>query len=171
MNDFERYIRTTGRRVRILRQDVGWSQDDLADAVAGCGYEISRANISKIERDAVQPSGAAVAALAKALGTTADYLLMLSDVATERDESPPPLSGEALEIGRMFDSLPASRQRDLMIQARIYAVDRMTAAGQVLALLDAIGSEPGLLDELSRIIEQSHKRNGGRVSGYWDEVG
>lgn len=61
---------TTGRRVKLLRNDLGLSQEELGRAVG-----VAKTTISGIERDA-QGIGGVAQKLAAALGTTTDYLLM-----------------------------------------------------------------------------------------------
>ena len=64
-----------GERVHLLRRRLGWTQRELAEAA-----KINLNNLARIERSEIRdPGGQAVARLARALGTTADYLLGLSE--------------------------------------------------------------------------------------------
>jgi transcriptional regulator with XRE-family HTH domain len=64
-----------GERVHLLRRRVGWTQRELGEAAG-----INTNTIARIERsDVKDPGGQMVARLARALGTTTDYLLGLSE--------------------------------------------------------------------------------------------
>ena len=64
-----------GERVHLLRRRVGWTQRELGEAAG-----INANTIARIERsDVKDPGGQIVARLARALGTTTDYLLGLSE--------------------------------------------------------------------------------------------
>lgn len=73
------FFDTTGKRVRILREDKGLSQVQLAAEMERFGVSINNSFISRIEKSSANPSMEVLVALAKALGTTTDYLLLLSD--------------------------------------------------------------------------------------------
>ncbi len=62
-------------RVRQLREEKGWSQGQLT-TYSG----VSKGQVSKIEKgDRKYPSASVIMKLAKALDTTTDYLLGLTD--------------------------------------------------------------------------------------------
>lgn len=64
-----------GERIHLLRRRLDWTQRELAKAAA-----INLNNLARIERSEIRdPGGQVVARLAKALGTTTDYLLGLSE--------------------------------------------------------------------------------------------
>jgi transcriptional regulator with XRE-family HTH domain len=79
------YFNTTGKRIRLLRQDLNISQTGLAHAMRKLGIDISHQYISELERTDKTPSGDVLSGLARVLGTTTDYLLLLTEDAT-----PPP---------------------------------------------------------------------------------
>ena len=62
-----------GRRIRELRQKMGWSQDNLAQRVG-----IRQKQISSYERGANVPSGDVLIALAKAFDVSLDYLAQIA---------------------------------------------------------------------------------------------
>jgi transcriptional regulator with XRE-family HTH domain len=64
-----------GRRLRLARTRRGLSQEGLARRV-----DASKNSVQNWERNDTLPRAEAVAALALALGVSADYLLGLSDV-------------------------------------------------------------------------------------------
>lgn len=73
-----------GERIHLLRRRLGWTQRELGEA-----SKINTNTIARIERSEVRdPGGQMVARLARALGTTTDYLLGLSEesgVESERE--------------------------------------------------------------------------------------
>lgn len=81
-----------GARVKGLRQEKGWPQPRLADAVRALGVPVAEGEISRIETGAIKNPGLAkLAGLAKALGTSTDYLLGI----TKSPAPCPPGSPEA----------------------------------------------------------------------------
>lgn len=82
-----------GARVKDLRQEKGWPQPRLADAVRALGVPVAEGEISRIETGAIKNPGLAkLVGLAKALGTSTDYLLGLTESPAP---CPPPGSPEA----------------------------------------------------------------------------
>lgn len=65
---------TTGKRVERLRKDNGMNQAALAALVG-----VRQNYISAIERDVASPSAEVMAKIALVLGTTTDFLLLLTD--------------------------------------------------------------------------------------------
>lgn len=111
-----------GGRLRLLREDAHLTQEDLTRLLSERGVVIGRSYISELERnrDANKiPNGEVVAALARALDTTADYLLLLSDepepVYTKEERGLSPTTDAILEIA---DSLPEWRRVELLAHAR-----------------------------------------------------
>ena len=79
-----------GERVHLLRRRVGWTQRELGEAAG-----INTNTIARIERsDVKDPGGQMVARLARALRTTTDYLLGLSEESGVNSELLP--TGEVL---------------------------------------------------------------------------
>ena len=122
------FFDTVGKRIRVLRQDVGYNQQDLAEQLTRHGVSIGASYISELERTDRIPSGQVLAALARALGTTADYLLMLTDDPVppgETDEEPPETlreqaaSYEVNELWRLLNELPAEDVEHLLYLARV----------------------------------------------------
>ena len=68
------FLKALGLRIKTLRTEKGWSQDELAKR---CGYSAanSRSTISKIEKGTNDVPASQLKILAKALGTTACDLL------------------------------------------------------------------------------------------------
>jgi len=107
-----KFIDTFGKRLRILREDMRWTQDELAERVrTEKGLSLGQNYISELERSNKIPGGAIVAALALALNTTTDYLLLLTNVSVRPDEQDAYFSPEADEAAKLLDRfLPAERQ-------------------------------------------------------------
>lgn len=72
---------STSKRVRLLRNDLGLSQAEVGQRVG-----VAKSTISGIERGTQGISGVADK-LAKALGTTTDYLFGLSDNPLPADDN------------------------------------------------------------------------------------
>jgi transcriptional regulator with XRE-family HTH domain len=76
---------TTGERIHLLRKRNGLALRDLAEKVG-----VSHAAISGWERGRSHPDSEALFALARALGTSADYLVGLRHSATPSKHSRKP---------------------------------------------------------------------------------
>ena len=70
-------LSTTGKRIEYLRREKELSQQQLAEQLS-----IKRELLNMIEADSRPPNIDMVKSLAKILGTTADFLLCLSDAST-----------------------------------------------------------------------------------------
>jgi transcriptional regulator with XRE-family HTH domain len=76
-----------GERVHLLRRRLKWTQRELSEAA-----DVNLNNIARIERSEIRdPGGQTVARLAKALGTTTDFLLGLSEESGVESEALPAL--------------------------------------------------------------------------------
>jgi transcriptional regulator with XRE-family HTH domain len=70
-----------GERIKKLREQRGWKQEELARHAG-----VSKSAISEVESDTTQPRGPNLVRLASALGASLDYLL----TGQERPTPPPP---------------------------------------------------------------------------------
>ena len=68
----------TGKRIQMLRKELGWTQKELAEKL----YVTDR-SVSKWERGLNYPDMAMLEPLATALGTTVVYLLGIEDMPAE----------------------------------------------------------------------------------------
>lgn len=68
-----------GERLRYLRNKRGYTQEQLADAL-----NIGNKQIWRYENEETRPDGLTIARIAKALDTTTDYLLGLTDDPTRQ---------------------------------------------------------------------------------------
>jgi transcriptional regulator with XRE-family HTH domain len=80
------FLNTSGKRIRILRNDLGYSQPDLVEVLQKNGITVSQSALSRYERDETDVGGKVVAAIAKLFGVTTDYLLLLTDIPSVKDE-------------------------------------------------------------------------------------
>lgn len=72
-------MNSTGKRIKILRGEKGWNQGDFIQELSRLGSDIKQSSMSQIENDINYPSMDLMINIVKALDTTADYLLLLSD--------------------------------------------------------------------------------------------
>ena len=71
-----------GVRIRRLREDAGMTQSDLADEIAKVHSGVNQSHVSQVERGAAGFRPETLATVAKALETSIDYLLSLTDDPT-----------------------------------------------------------------------------------------
>lgn len=138
-------LNTTGKRVERLRRDRGWTQADLARAAA-----VRQGYISVIENDTGAPSASLMAAIAKTLETTLDFLMLLSDdPRTPEDAKPTYLAKEAEEAARMVDEMtPELRTKALLAVRTLYEhhlehAQRNKQIEELLAVIEAIKGAEG----------------------------
>lgn len=65
---------TLGERIKHMRRQLGYSQQQLADLAC-----ISQMQISRYEQDAAMPTSEVIVNMARALGVSTDWLLGVSD--------------------------------------------------------------------------------------------
>ena len=82
----QEWTNTTGKRIRLLRQDLDLTQEELTRRLQLDGVSIGRSYISVLERSDKMPSGEVLAGLARALKTTTDYLLLRTEDAAQPEE-------------------------------------------------------------------------------------
>jgi len=112
-----------GKRLRILREDQGINQTELAQRMADMGAGIDPSYLSQIEADAKMPRLPVLAAIVRALNTTSDYLLLLSDqpATAAPDEPPNYFSEEADEAARLIDAMQPARRAEALALLRVIA--------------------------------------------------
>lgn len=99
---------TYGKRQRLLREDLGWTQEDLSNRLEKAGVKVGQGYMSVIERTGRIPSGEVVAATAKILGTNPAFLLLMTDDSApvgQQATNDEPTYSEAVE--RAADMLQA----------------------------------------------------------------
>ena len=81
---------TMGKRVRLLREDKGLNQIELAAEIRRRGVKASNSLISSIETGRANPSLEVFVAIADVLDVTLDYLATRTDkIESLSDESQP----------------------------------------------------------------------------------
>lgn len=75
----KKILSSTGKRIRALRNEKGWNQTEFVEILSGNGNQIARSSMSEIETDVNNPSLGLLVGIAKTLGTTTDYLLLVND--------------------------------------------------------------------------------------------
>ena len=117
------FLDTVGKRIRILRQDLDLNQAELVTALEKHGIAVGRSYISELERSDKVPSGTVLAGLARVLGTTTDYLLLLTE-----DPNPPHEQEEqqiedalARELLTVYMTLAADKKAMLLYLAKALA--------------------------------------------------
>ena len=117
---------TFGKRVRILRTDVGMTQNELVDTLERFGSPVGRSYLSAIETTDRTPTGDVIAGIAKAIGTTSDYLLGMTENpfppanhdSAKLSQSEDFLSPDAMELAMLFDKLPQWRRSQVIRTVR-----------------------------------------------------
>lgn len=138
-------LNTTGKRVERLRKDKHWTQVQLSELA-----DVRQNYISGIEKDHASPSAEIMARIAKALGTSLDFLMMISDNPTVKEDSEPEFfSPEADEAARTIDSLPPTWRAEIITLIRDYET-----------AYEETKKRAAILDELLRALE----RHGGAMS-------
>lgn len=117
------FLTTLGRRLYALRKDAGMTQEELADKLERVGTPVGRTYISKLESNEGRPSLDVAAALAKILGTTTDYLALLTDNPLPPDGTIGPVykQPETDKVAQVLDKLPQEQRR----QALLFAVEML----------------------------------------------
>jgi transcriptional regulator with XRE-family HTH domain len=119
----KQFLDTVGKRIRILRQDLGFKQAGLVNELEKQGIDVGRSYISELERTDKVPSGTVLAGLAKVLGTTTDYLLMLTDDPGLLEEQEEQKAEDALarELLAVYTTLAADKKAVLLYLAKALA--------------------------------------------------
>lgn len=157
---------TLGKRLRYLRLTMGLSQTDVRNRMAAeQGVEIGANYLSILESDRKhkRPSLEVMAALARVLGTTTDYLGLNTDdpaLPQDTDTEATYITPEAERLAALADRLPASRRLELVTLAELMVGNYnrpATAEGEdALAMLQSIERMLGL--EARRAVEDVLRR-------------
>ena len=96
--------KTVGQRIKECRLKLGMTQQDLADALY-----IPKTTVSSYERDVVDMKMGIIKEMAKALHTTAGYL-----IDGEKGE----LDADVMQVARMMQEMPVELRRVAMEQVK-----------------------------------------------------
>lgn len=109
-------LATVGKRIRYLRATLDMNQVELTRELRKRGVSITNQYISELERTEKTPSGEVIAGLAQVLGTTSDFLLMLTDDALPPGEDTVRQDGIQVEDqhgNRIVYEVPSEATRQL----------------------------------------------------------
>ena len=156
-----RFTSTFGKRARLLRQDLGVKQGEVAEQVG-----VRQSYMSEIEGDKAYPTGEIIAKLARALNTTTDYLLLLTDnPSSPEDVKPTFLFEETEQAARMIDEIkqPEIRAQVLSTVVELYNgyQERASKEKHIRELLALIEATNGT--EYRREIERRLGLRGGLI--------
>lgn len=102
---------TIGQRIKIRREELNMSQDDLAKKV---GYK-SRSSINKIELDLYSLKQSKIKAIADALETTPSYIMGWDEEAEEAKKAAPSEADSLnAEIIKLFMGLTADQKKEAL---------------------------------------------------------
>lgn len=155
------FFNSTGKRIRIMREERGINQTELAEEL-----EVAPSYVSQLEKDRREPSVDVLVKLVKQLKTSADYLLMLSDEpdkaagrALDRYISP-----EADTVAEIIDSLPMASRTMMLALTRIVADhERQRTDEEFSNLLGYVESTLGRVarQQVEQAFIARKRRNGG----------
>lgn len=162
-----------GRRVRLLREDMGLTQGELRDEMERLtGVSIGGSYLSQLERgksSGKMPSLEVAVGLARTLGCSLDYLAQLSDDPASSKQAPQDssyLSEEADLIAEIVDKLSPPARIVILQTVRIAAEAERTGLSRrleefkmLLQLVEAIAG-----GEVRRRVEAELRRAGGTFS-------
>lgn len=136
-------LNTPGKRVNRLREDLGLRQVDLAQTVG-----VRQNYISAIEVGTAMPNADIMAKIAKALGTTLDFIMMLSDdpLPAKDAQQPTRLADEAEEAANIIDAMPPKWRTRVIEAVRRLNDDYAEHVQQnhtITLLLESIEKEKG----------------------------
>lgn len=115
---------STGRRIKILRDDLGLSQEALAEKVSGEGVYLAQSTLSRFEQDKSPPPSDVLAVLARVLGVSSDYLVMLSDDPSQHTEASNPRMLSLLEEASTAYGVDREVERLLRVWSQLDVEDR-----------------------------------------------
>lgn len=98
-----------GARIRERRLALGMSQEDLADRIGS-----NQKQISRYERGENDPTGEVLISLARALNTSADWLLGIAEHPERPVETIDGLTEIERELLRAFRRKPPTKQPDIV---------------------------------------------------------
>lgn len=102
---------TIGQRIKIRREELNMSQDDLAKKV---GYK-SRSSINKIELDLYSLKQSKIKAIADALETTPSYIMGWDEEAEEAKKAAPSEEDSFnAEIIKLFMGLTSDQKKEAL---------------------------------------------------------
>jgi transcriptional regulator with XRE-family HTH domain len=158
-----RVLNTFGKREKALRDDVGMTQEELiAEMDRRFGIKVSQGYLSKLENSSAFPGGEMVAVFARALRTTSDYLLLLTD-----DKRPIDVQVESAESSAFYDDMirgvveimrqvsPAMRHEILAAATALHRQDELRKESNQSSFERLLGTAEHLGgEEMRRVVAQ-----------------
>ena len=105
-----------GKRIADRRRSLSISQEELADLVG-----TNQKQISRYERGENIPTGDVLAAMARALDTTADWLLGLTSEPTRPLRSSGDLDDDELQLIEIYRRTSPDKRKQVIEVARVLA--------------------------------------------------
>jgi transcriptional regulator with XRE-family HTH domain len=126
------HLSTYGRRVRFLREQRDMLQKELREALIASGNPMSAGYSSGLENGDQQPTGEIIAATARILGTSTDFLLMMTDDPTPVAERRAEVyqSAEMAEAAQLIDGMDKPH-RDLCMSVLCQVSDLNRAKNSI----------------------------------------
>lgn len=112
----ENMLDSTGKRLAMLQNELGYNNKDVVEYLKGYGIEIDPSHYSRLVNDKALPSVQVLRALAQVLEATTDYILVMPG-ADDPARIPAPdafMTEDANRVGAMVDRMDED-MRKLMI--------------------------------------------------------
>lgn len=104
-----------GDRVKQLRKEMKWTQEELGNRV-----DLKKSTISEIENNKKDAGRKAITKIATVLNCTTDYLLGLSDDPELKEEENKIVTEEGKNIMALIESLPEEERKKAWEQLEMY---------------------------------------------------
>lgn len=158
------FFNTTGKRIRLLREEAGLTQSEFVEALGRVGVNFSQGSLSNVENGGRVPGGEVIAGAVQVLRTTADFLLLLTDdpnPPTGELESSVAMSEDAEEVARIVDGLDVDlRALVVTVAQAMRQIDRerrsnhQEIANLLLRILDDLPAQSGSRERLIGVVNR-----------------
>jgi transcriptional regulator with XRE-family HTH domain len=125
-----KFLNSTGKRVKLLREDLHMTQTEVIEALRQKGKSISQASLSRLESDN-SDEGQLIAALADLYNVTTDYLLMRTESTLTLEEETEEREKILKERSIGYDLDPKMKR---LAQKLIAAFTQLSSRDQLLLL-------------------------------------
>lgn len=122
-----------GKRIRKLRKDKGYTQQELADILG-----VNRATVAGYETKGTQPDHQKLEVLAKEFGVSTDYLLGLTDEKSSADKIKKALTDDP-ELSDAWEKI--SQREDLQLLFKQTKDMDESSIRQIIRIIKAIEDE------------------------------
>lgn len=136
--DFERFEESIGRKVRLLREERGWSQTELARRLSDLGLDMHQTTVAKMESGRRPLRVSEAVAITQALKIPANTLFWL------------PVPGETRSLAEAREELAEREQR--AEETKRFLLDSVeTFALTYATQLDLVRTMAGLINDVARV--------------------